>query len=288
MATAVKDKPAGKELEAKVTQGGALALSEIDQAMQADAGQGISTDASDNMVPQISILQPQSPEVLDGPTKVEGAAPGCFMLGSHKIIKGSEGFWFQPCHFDQIWLEFQPLDKGGGFVAAHSFRGVNGSGIAIPPDGAKSKDKNRWTLGDNEVIHYRQAAGIAWIDGVGLEYVIPFKSTGHTVAKEWMTAAGRANRFPNGQQRPLYGHVYKLTLELRTNASGRWYQIRIGDPVLLGSSPAEQVVGDSLKAYAMGKALCNAFESNVKQADMSAERDAPAPSGKDLKDDIPF
>lgn len=292
MATATREKPATAVAEAKKAAVPALSeldqammtLSELDQAMMEDAGQGISNDAADNLVPQISVLQPLSPEVMDGPTKVEGAAPGCFLLGA-TVVRGSDGVWFQPCHFDQVWLEFQPLDKGGGFVASHPFRGTGANGMALPPEGSKARDKNRWTLNDNEVIHYRQVAGIAWVDGVGLEYVIPFKSTGHTVAKDWMTTAGRAHRFPDGRQRPLYGHVYRLTTEMRQNASGRWYQVRVGEPVLVTDPVAVEVVRDPGKAYAMGKALCAAFETNQKAAAVTESAAEPA---KVDDDKIPF
>ena len=253
--------------------GDVAVVSALDELMQQHKGAGLSNRAEDNLVPQISILQPLSPEVLEGPDKIAGAKPGDFLV-TGKIISGREGFWFQPCFVDQTWLEFTPLQSGGGFVAQHPFVGVDGSGNAVPPPGAMAIGKMRYKMANgNEVIHYRQLAGILWTaeagQSIGLEHVISFKSTGHTVMREWMTKAGQANRFANGDQRPLYGHVYKVTTEQRRNASGQWFAVKVGEPLLLGAKESEAVVGDPMRAFTMGAALSDAFAAKEKRADQA-------------------
>jgi len=254
----------------KKTEGSEVAeVSDLEKLMQGDAGKGVSNRSEDNLVPQISILQPLSPEVLDGPANIAGAKAGDFLVGK-RIIAGREGFWFQPCYVDQTWLEFTPLDRGGGFVAQHEFNGVDRSGNAVPPQGAVGYGRQKYRMANgNEVVHYRQLAGILWTaeagQSKGLEHVIAFKSTGHTVMRDWMTKAGQL-RFPNGDQHPLFGAVYKVTTEQRRNASGQWYVVKVDEPLSLLAKEAAAVVGDATKAYHMGEALNAAFESREKQA----------------------
>jgi hypothetical protein len=248
---------------------------ELERLMKETAGQGISTSADDNLVPQISVLQPLSPEVLDGPAKIEGAKAGDFLV-TDRAIDGREGIWFQPCHQGHIWLEFTPLSQGGGFVAAYEFTGED----SLPP-GAQRREKNQFFMPNgNQVIHYRQWAGILWDDGIGLEKVISFKSTGHTVAKEWMTKANQSNRFSNGESRSLPAHIYKLTTSMRRNQSGQWYIINVGDAILITSAEGQRVVQHPARAYNMGMSLLKAFAGQEKRAatvapETAQDRSAP-------------
>jgi hypothetical protein len=237
---------------------------ELENLMRGDAGHGVSTKAEDNLVPRVKVLQPLSPQVLDGTDKVDGARPGDFLLGD-QLLAGKSGFWFQPCSFTQVWLEFKPLDQGGGFVGAHSFTRED-----EPPPGTIRYDKmkHKFSASGNECIHYRQVAGIAWQNQQGLEYVVTFKSTGHTIAREWMTIAGRANRYDDGKPRPLYSHIYRLTTSQRKNQAGQWFVIDVGAPLLLLDADAAQIVGDSMRAYVMGKALASAFDTGEKHAEV--------------------
>jgi hypothetical protein len=261
---------------------------ELEELMRASSGAGISNKAEDNLVPQISVLQPLSPEVLDGPAKIEGAKPGDFLIGDN-FIDGKTGLWFQPCFQDQTWLEFTPLAAGGGFVAQHEFTTEN-----EPPPKAQRRERMRYVMPNgNEVIHYRQMAGLMWENGVGLEHVISFKSTGHTIARQWMTKASQSNRLPDGRQRALPSHVYHLTTSMRRNASGQWFVIDVGDGVLLGTPAAQQIVHDSVRAMKMGMALNKAFANQEKRAAAVAAEASDAPrtvSTADVGqgDEIPF
>lgn len=261
---------------------------ELEEMMRSSAGAGISNKAEDNLIPQISVLQPLSPEVLEGPARIEGAKAGDFLIGDN-FVSGSDGIWFQPCAQNEIWLEFTPLAQGGGFVAQHVF--VNED---TPPPGAQRREKNRFVMANgNEVIHYRQWAGLMWDNGVGLEHVINFKSTGHSIAKKWMTKANQADRLADGRPLALYSHIYHLTTSMRQNSSGRWYVIDVGPAIKLGKPESRQAVHDPFRAMAIGEALHHAFENLEKRAAVTAESPSEprrVMSAEDIgkDDEIPF
>ena len=270
------------EAVAKIGETVPVPMSELEKQMQADAGRGVSTSIADNIIPQITILQPLSPEVLDGPEQIEGAKPGDLLVGKN-LHSGKNGIWFQPCGFHQLWLEFTPLAQGGGFISAHPYV-TDSNGQEVLPDGAYRKEKMRVAFKNgNECIHYRQLAGIVWENGTGLEYIIPFKSTGHTIAKEWNTKALRLNRFANGQSRSLWSHIYNLTTSQRRNQAGQWYVIDVGQALLLSDDDQKvvSIVGNPAAAYAMAGALATAFERNEKTA-------ATPVSRQTTDDEVPF
>jgi hypothetical protein len=242
---------------------------EFDRMMNEDSGVGVSRKAADNLVPRIGLLQPLSPLVTSG-----AAAAGDFTLGED-IVAGKTGFYFQPAYLDQLWLEFRPLDEGGGFVAAHPF-----TSESDPPAGAKQTKPFRWRSdAGNELIHYRQMAGLAWRERIGLEFVIPFKSTGHTVAREWNTRSGRTNVLPDGRARSLFNHVWHLTSVMVKKGPYTWFSVHVGDAVLLAAANAARadvVVGDWRNAYLRGRSLNAAFASHEKVGELDTEPEARA------------
>lgn len=253
---------------AKKEEGKVPVTTDLERMMQEDAVAGMPGDASDYILPSIKILQPLSPQVQEGVNQVPGAKAGDLMLG-HDLIAGKEGIWFQPAAMEDVWFEFQPREQGGGFVASHPF-----TSEGEPPPGARRVEKFRFRFGNgNECVHRRHVFGVAWVNKTGLEYVIPFTSTGHTIARTWKTEWYRANRYPDGRSRPPFAHLYKLTTQQKKNPKGQWYVVNVGPAVLLGTPQAEEVVGDSARAYAQGKGLAVAFERRERQAEVMVEEE---------------
>ena len=263
----------------EIAPAGSTALLEYDpdfeKMARSDAGKGVSTDAKDNIVPSISVLQPLSPEVMDGPDRVEGAQAGDFLLSDGRLIKGREGFLFQPCGKKEWFFEFIPRENGGGFVNRYPVD-YHGQEIILP-DGAESYPgkamKYFFPENGNSCTHYRFVAGILWDNGVGLEYVIPFFSTGHTAAKNWNMKWTR-KRFEDNSIMAVFSHVYHLTTVRRTNKFGTWYSIEtdIGAPLIISAQgkivpnhEMDTVVGDVKRAYTLGKKLQEAFEKDEKR-----------------------
>lgn len=267
--------------------------SDFEQMMREDAGMGVSTRAADNITPSVNVLQPLSPEVIDGPERVEDAAPGDFLLSDNEdspIIKGKVGFWFQPVCTTEWWFEFVQRDRGGGFVARYPIR-YDDNDQPIPPAGATQDPVMpfRYTFREtgNSCIHYRFIPGIMWQEGHGLEYVIPFHGTGHTVARGWNTRMNR-KRTREGIIYPAFSHVYKLTTMQRKNKMGTWFSIAVGGDTMLAS--AQPVVGeDYVRAYEMGRSLARAFKAGDRVEGVSGGGEELAGSApRENDDEIPF
>jgi hypothetical protein len=279
-----------------------------------DMGRGVSTDAADNLVPLIYVLQPLSPQVLDGPAHIEGARGGDIWLKNfpeNPVVSGKEGIWFQPCSMYQKWTEWIPRDHGGGFVGSYDHNDGKLPEGAVRDSNQKQRPRYYFPDTGNECVDTRYEAGLYWRDGTPYPYVIPFKSTGHSISRGWMTK--RSGLIIRAGKRtgvwPAYSHVYKLTTTQRTNSHGTWYLFQIGAPEFLLTGWAgkpvskialEAVGGDGDGAYAAGRALSAAFESGAKveapedtgdaeEASYTDEGQFNTPSnGKPLDDNIPY
>jgi hypothetical protein len=273
------------------TGNGVKALDDFDQQMYQDAGLGVSLRASDNITPSIAVLQPLSPQVLAGAAQLEGASAGDFWLkgANPPVVAGAEGIWFQPAAMTEHWFEFVPRDSGGGFVARYDVE-YDTRGRIIPPEGAvqDEENSNSYYFSDtgNSCIHYRHIAGVLWTDGIGLEYVLSFHGTGHTVARSWNTKWTR-KRFPDGNLMPAYSHLYHLTTDQRSNKKGTWFQVEVDEGTHLRD--CAEIVGDLSKALQMGRALAQAFKSGDKLPDVPGDFDTEtAPAEQASTEEVPY
>jgi hypothetical protein len=251
----------------------------LKEAVSRDAGQGISTDAADNIVPLIYCLDAKSQQCdHDSGAYIPGAKAGSIWLRNyHKpLVDGAEGILFQPCHFSKDWVEWRPREIGGGFIGRYDWNDKTEFGQ--PPDAVErphpeNPKKMRWMLPNgNEVKETRHHAGYVYIDGGAFPFVIPMSSTGHTVSKNWMFTM-MSKRTPDDKIVPSYSSLYRLRTRQRSNAQGKWYVFDVTDE---GYVPT---AGD----YDRGKMLHDAFEAGdkVAAAEESGVEEAPAgPSDK--------
>ena len=227
--------------------------------LEADAGKGVSTAAEDNIVPIVTILQLQSPQVNKrNLAYIDGAEAGDFLFKSLSppFISGQKGFLFQPCHFQKKWVEWIPRDSGGGFVAAYDDCPKEAK---IVVDDPKKPNKKRYMLPNgNEVIETRYHSGFIHLPGRVMPYVLPMSSSGHTVSKTWMQAMNSL-QLPNGKGTvPIFATLYHMTSKERSdNAGHQWF---VFEPTFAGYVQSEF-------DYNRGEALYNAFLSGEKQAE---------------------
>ena len=224
--------------------------------MAEDAGDGISTDPEDNLVPLIYVLQAQSPQCNKrSPDYVENACAGAIWLrnSGRPAIDGDTGIIFQPCSFSKDYVEWIPRAKGGGFVERHE---------TIPADAKKVPDlvnpnKTR-TVRDNgnEIVEVRYHVGFVLLDGMALPYVIPMSGASHSVSRSWMTNMSQKPG-PGGKPLPSYANLYRLRTRERTNAAGAWSQWEVFD-----AGPVT-----TAEDYLRGRSLAQAFASGERRAE---------------------
>ncbi len=256
---------------------------ELQEMMREDKGKGVSTSASDNLVPLIYVLQALSPQVnRRNPSFIEGAEPGSFWLRNAptEIIGGDPeaggGMIAQSCLFYKDWIEWKPRDSGGGFIARHAPLTGDREDECPVSDAVRTEDPNNKNKirflrpNGNEVIHTRNhVCRIFTRDGI-LPYIIPFSSTGHTTSRGWMQLM---NTISAGVS---FAAKYRLTTRERTNASGTWFAVDVKFDSWC--SPEE---------YKDGKRLYEAFASGEKQAEAPVAAASGGGGGVD-GDDIPF
>jgi len=200
-------------------------LNALVQQMDADAGQGTSQAAEDNIVPLVRILQSQSPQAMpDKAEYIQGAEPGDILVRSHNlVIKGRDGIEVQPCHFSKAWVEWVPRAQGGGFVGQHFDKPDDAYEYEDPQTGKKLW-KRKGTK--NDLVETRYHAVLI----NGAPFVIAFSSAGHTTSRNWMSLMN-SFRVPNAPTKTAasYARHYRLTTTLRSNKAGDWYDWKIED-----------------------------------------------------------
>ena len=249
-------------------------------AAKADEGLGISTAAADNIVPLVYVMHPLSPQCDENSSQyIQGARGGSIWLRNcaTPMVAGDQGILVQPVSFSKDWGEWIPRTRGGGMVGRHANRPATdedvkrlGDKLVVGEDmpdcpGAifAVNPKNRqkiWTIrrGDapNDLIHTRNHAVRVFVDAkTALPYVIPLKSTGHGVSKEWM--GKMMVKRAGGKLLPSFACLYRLTTRQRKNTDGVWWQFVVADA---GYVSAED--------YQIGKDLHEAFESGAKVAEV--------------------
>jgi hypothetical protein len=236
-------------------------------------GAGSSSDASDNIVPFIYVLQSLSPVAMPkNPAYIEGAKAGDFWLrgSADPIVDGEEGFEFQPVNFSKCWIEWKPNREG--FVARHATRPEEA--VQVEND----KGQMVWKMGKaknaNIVVETREVSGFVLGRGAPEPYVISFSGSGHTPAKEWN---GMCQRFvEDGVKWPCWSRSYLVTNKYRSNDQGSWYTVQV--------KPLNDMRGD--EDFERGEALHLAFASGEKRAADDDGRGHAGTSDDSADDDI--
>lgn len=251
-------------------------VGDLQAQMQKDSGRGLSQDASDNLVPLLYVLQPLSPQVIKkNPKYIQGAEAGDLWLRgmAEPIVKCDEnddesGLIFQPCHFYKEWVEWVPRKDGGGFVGRHAEKPDEAVQKASDPE---KPNRQSWKLGDNDLVETRYFAGLVHMpDGARVPYIIPFSSTGHSVAKGWMFQMNQ-KQLPNGGGRPpMFGLLYRLTTVMRSNTEGEWFVIQVDEHLAADGTNFVQTTED----YQKGKQIFEAFDSGAKRGEDPVHDDA--------------
>jgi hypothetical protein len=244
------------------------------------SGRGTSTDAHDNIIPMGRILQKMSQEVeKKGQQYVQGAEVGdiYFKNLSPPIIKGQEGFLFQPCDYKWGYVEWLPRGKGGGGGAGY---------VAFYPPDQKPKDtsmkpdpmnKERMIevrKNGNVIVETRYHSGYI-IDPDGenapIACVLPFSGSGHGVSKAWMGMMNR--KVVEGQKADSWWAYYRLKTVSKTKNNNTWDLFEVTD-----AGPEKNGIPTTMWApteedLQRGEELFLALDSGTKTFDASEAAD---------------
>lgn len=261
MAKSVTKKAAEQETHmVPIAEGGALPAV-LAGRMAEVAGKGVSTAQEDNLVPLIYVLQDNSPQCRKkDPAYIEGAEAGKIWMRNAAVPFADE-IMFQPCHFSKEWVEWIPRAKGGGIVGRHPECPRNAELVEIEEDG---NVKEVWKLPNgNEVVETRYHAGYVIREGQPpLPYIIPLKSTGHSVSKAWMFAMN-GKLLADGKKAPSFACVYKLRTVYKSKNNNSWWMFEIND--------ADTQWVATVEDFERGLALHEAFTSGEKKAELEED-----------------
>lgn len=190
-------------------------------------GAGVSTSQEDLLTPMVRILQALSPEVeKKGINYVQGAEPGMILIKniSNGLFDGDKGFLFQPVEETKAVVEWVPRSAGGGAGG-----GFVGTYPEMPASAIKQKDPNNPKKlmvinkeTGNLLVDTRYRFGFIFTDaGAVLPAVIPFSSTGHSVARGLNTLM--ALKSFNGKIIDAYCVLYRVKTKLRQRGTQNWY-----------------------------------------------------------------
>jgi hypothetical protein len=241
---------------------------------QTMTGEGVPTDQKDFLIPMARVLDPKSPEVEKrGPNYVPNAEPGDILIKNAPIplIKGDKGFIFQPCSIECAVIEWVPRSKGGGggggFVAKHPENYLTTSKDCELRPHPEDPTKRIWfsKITNNMLVETRYYGGYAILENSPpMPLVLPFASTGHTVAKQWnmLIALKRVNNNPVD----LWAVYYHVATRLKQRRDQAWYlfDIRDAGPLDAATQLPTTLWAPTQADYDRGKTLHDSLAAGTK------------------------
>jgi hypothetical protein len=247
-----------KDVQTKNTSSVPSYLQDVDMK-----GAGVATSQDDLLIPMIRILQALSPEVeKKGAAYIPGAEPGMALMKNapNPLIDMDKGILFQPVYNNKAVVEWVPRQQGGGggggFVASYPEMPDTATKVADANNPKKLITINKET--GNLLVETRYQGGFI-IDESGknppMPAVIPFSSTGHTVAKGWNFLMSQ--KALNGKRADAWAVYYRIKTKLKTRGSQSWYIFDITDAgdVDAKTNHAETLWVPTVEDYNRGKSL---------------------------------
>lgn len=266
MAQAKRSAPAEEEKTKAavpaVTEQGGVPAGLAEEAEQY-AGQGVSRDMADRVVPMLRILQDMSPQVKKrDPAYIEGAEPG-FVLNTatKELWPVDEYIYFQPCAFQKMWVTWKPRAAGGGFIGQSAERPEAAEFKTFLNDQGDEKQGWKMPNGD-DVIETRYHFGNILDDDKNVvgAAMIAMSSTGHTASRQWMELMNQQKlKGASGWFIvPSWFKAYRLGRTLKSRNTQDWYtwDITTLDADWIGVA----------ETRAAGKALYEAIASGARVA----------------------
>jgi hypothetical protein len=193
----------------------------LDEAAR-DAGKGVSSKPADLLIPIISILQQNSPQVdRRGNAYVAEAEAGDFFLRGalRPICSGIEGIVVQPVEMLRRWIEWRPARQG--YVTEHDAPPADAEIRITSENGIEKTVLARKGTG-NIIVDTRQF----FVRCMGQAFMLPCYSTLHTFARGWQSDFHLRRHPTTGAVLPAFLHSYRLTTFPDSNAKGKWFGLK--------------------------------------------------------------
>jgi len=165
-------------------------------------------------IPRLTILQQLSPQLEDNEQLKAGMI---YDTVSEVGYSGDDGILVIPVHFQRRFVEWQPRESGGGFVAEHR--------PGEEPDG--ERDGGRIVLSNGNYLDDARQHYVLYQSEYGwVPALISMTSTQIRKSKRWLTMMKMARK-------PMFAFAYRLTTVKESNDKGRWHgwAIKRDEPV---------------------------------------------------------
>jgi len=241
------------------------------------AGEGAAFDSSEMQIPFVRLLQPMSPQLnKKKPEYIEGArSSDIFNNVTSQYWDGDAGIMVIPCYQTTKYLEFVPLEMGGGF------RGEIPATSNLLLQTSRSGAREILPNGNELVKSDQHFCLIVEEDGSFQPAVIDMKSTMLKVSRRWKTqiAMQKVKHPKTGAMvtPPVFATMWRLYAAEETNEKGSW------------STWGVERIGLVENRDLLLEA--KAFRDSIAAGEVKAapEEDVSAPSSSKMDgDDIPF
>ena len=272
--------------EVAQAKGTALSADIMSDLMQ-DSGEGTVFNSDEMQIPYIRLAQAMSPQVTKGDGKfIKGLAAGdIFNNLTNEYWDGETGLKVIPCYLVTKYIEWIPMEKGGGFVQE------------IPPGDpvigkvVREQDPVRDVLpnGNEMVVTDNIFCLVMNADGALQPAIMDMKVTQLKVSRRWKTQLAMMPPLEVTHEDkvvkwkpPSFGSVWNVTAVTETNKNNKTYfnyniqRDQILNPFL---NPEDKEIYDEAKL----------FHQSVKDGEVKATHipeETPTAPLKD--DDIPF
>lgn len=252
------------------------ALQVYDYGDDYDAGEY--SGREDMLIPFISLLQANSKVVVE---RQIGKAGDLMNSVTEDVFDGKSGVVVIPVHKTREYVEWRPLDQGGGLVDRHD---VNSAIVRQAKENAKDQFKLKTDAGNDLVeTHYLHAI---LDDGKGglMPVVIPFSKTKIKIWQGWNSKRLTFQvQTPDGRKKspPLYANETRLNSFFTKSPKGQPYHNFQMKPA--NGEFASSLLSPDDPRYAMAKAHLEMLESG--RAKMDFESYAKAEASDERADD---
>lgn len=177
--------------------------------------------ADDYAIPFINMLQALSPKVAEDPEKFR--AGNLVNTATGEIYDGKKGIVVIPVHTERQYVEWVPVDAGGGFVGVHA---VSSDVVLQAKSKATSFGDLKTPEGNDLVETFNVYVMIVDDAGDFSNAVLSFTSSKIKKYKNWMTTAKMIQvKLSDGRKinPPLFAHKYRLAVVSEKNKRNQSY-----------------------------------------------------------------